>query len=315
MLVNKNPSKVEQHQNLSTSFPRKRTAFAGLQTRTPQVARSVSAMDGASLSSVLGVVRTKSLGSGSPLRGVRNDEKTLVGKRMTILVACLLALTAAAANADTPPQISPANMAEAGMVDIRSLIPDIAENIHYAGSDNFTGAPVPGYKAAKCFLLKPAAEALARVEHALRKQHARLKIWDCYRPARAVAAFVRWAHDLSDTSTKAEHYPNVDKSKLLGEYIAPVSGHSRGATVDLTMMQCDTHGRHCKPLDMGTHFDMFDPLAHTDSPDATAAQHANRERLLHAMAAQGFENYAAEWWHYTFTMHPQPTTLYDVPVH
>jgi D-alanyl-D-alanine dipeptidase len=221
----------------------------------------------------------------------------------------------AAAFADTPPQISPAKtMAEAGMVDIRSLVPDIAENIHYAGHDNFTGAPVPGYNAAKCFLLKPAAEALARVEHALRKQHARLKIWDCYRPARAVAAFVRWAHDLSDTSTKAAHYPNVDKSKLLGEYIAPVSGHSRGATVDLTMMQCDAHDRHCKPLDMGTHFDMFDPLAHTDSPQATAAQHANRERLLHAMAAQGFENYAAEWWHYTFTMHPQPTTLYDVPV-
>ena len=231
------------------------------------------------------------------------------------ILAFALATIAIAAFADTPPQISPAKtMAEAGMVDIRSLVPDMAENIHYAGSDNFTGAPVSGYRAAKCFLLKPAAEALARVEHALRQQHQRLKMWDCYRPARAVAAFVRWAHDLSDTSTKAAHYPNVDKSKLLGEYIAPVSGHSRGATVDLTMMQCNAHDRHCKPLDMGTHFDMFDPLAHTDSPDATAAQHANRERLLHAMAAQGFENYAAEWWHYTFTMHPQPTTLYDVPV-
>ncbi|HJR12040.1 MAG TPA: M15 family metallopeptidase, partial [Rhodanobacteraceae bacterium] len=218
-----------------------------------------------------------------------------------------LATIAAAAHADAPPQISPAKtMAEAGMVDIRSLVPDMAENIHYAGSDNFTGAPVPGYNAAKCFLLKPAAEALARVEYTLRQQHMRLKIWDCYRPARAVAAFVRWAHN-DDTRTKAAHYPNVDKSKLLGEYIAPVSGHSRGATVDLTMMQCDAHDRHCKPLDMGTHFDMFDPRAHTDSPDATVAQHANRERLLHAMAAQGFENYAAEWWHYTFTMHPQPT--------
>jgi len=238
-----------------------------------------------------------------------------VNKRTACLLSFVLAAIAMAASADAPPQISPAKtMAEAGMVDIRSLVPDMAENIHYAGSDNFTGAPVPGYKAAKCFLLKPAAEALARVEHALRKQHARLKIWDCYRPARSVAAFVRWAHDLSDTSTRAAHYPNVDKSKLLGEYIAPVSGHSRGATVDLTMMQCDAHDRHCKPLDMGTHFDMFDPLAHTDSPDATAAQHADRERLLHAMAARGFENYAAEWWHYTFTMHRQPTTLYDVPV-
>ena len=237
---------------------------------------------------------------------------------MTKLAACILAIALVAvtvvASADTPPQISAAKtMPQAGMVDIRSLVPDMAENIHYAGSDNFTGAPVPGYKAAKCFLLKPATEALARVEHALRKQHARLKIWDCYRPARAVAAFVGWAHN-DDTRTKAAHYPNVDKTKLLGEYIAPVSGHSRGATVDLTMMQCDAHDRHCKPLAMGTRFDMFDPLAHTDSPRATAAQHANRERLLHAMAARGFENYAAEWWHYTFTMHPQPTMLYDVPV-
>lgn len=241
--------------------------------------------------------------------------KVRVNKRAACVLAFILATVGAAANADAPPTISPAKtMAAAGMVDIRSLVPDMAENIHYAGSDNFTGAPVPGYKAAKCFLLKPAAEALARVEHALRAQHMALKIWDCYRPARAVASFVRWAHDLSDTSTKAVHYPNVDKSKLLGEYIAPVSGHSRGATVDLTMLQCDAHDRHCKPLDMGTHFDLFDPLAHTDSPDATAAQHANREQLLHAMAAQGFENYAAEWWHYTLTMHPQPTTLYDVPV-
>jgi len=240
-----------------------------------------------------------------------------VNKHTACVLASVLAtvaIAAHAAHADVPPQISPARtMAEAGMVDIRSLVPGIAENIHYAGSDNFTGAPVPGYRAAKCFLLKPAAEALARVEHALRQQHMALKIWDCYRPARAVAAFVRWAHN-DDTRTKAAHYPNVDKSKLLGEYIAPVSGHSRGATVDLTMMQCDAHDRHCKPLDMGTHFDMFDPLAHTDSSDATAAQHANRERLLRAMAAQGFENYPAEWWHYTFTMHPQPITLYDVPV-
>lgn len=205
-------------------------------------------------------------------------------------------------------------MAEAGMVDIRTLVPDIAEDIKYAGRDNFTGAPVPGYRAAKCFLLKPAALALARVEHALRKQHMRLKIWDCYRPARAVAAFVRWAHDLSDQRTRAAHYPNVDKSRLLGEYIAPVSGHSRGATVDLTMMQCDARDANCEPLDMGTHFDLFDPRAHTDSPLATAAQRANRQRLLHAMAAQRFENYPAEWWHYTLAMHPQPATLYDVPV-
>ena len=237
-----------------------------------------------------------------------------VNRFAAIVIAGALVLTAIAAGADAPPQISPAKtMAQAGMVDIRALVPDVAENIHYAGSDNFTGAPVPGYKAAKCFLLKPAAEALARVEHAVRKQHMRLKIWDCYRPAQAVAAFVRWAHN-DDQRTKAAHYPNVDKGKLLGEYIAPVSGHSRGDTVDLTLMRCGAHDRHCKPLDMGTHFDLFDPRAHTDSTQVTAAERANRQILLRAMAAEGFANYPAEWWHYTLTMHPQPTTLYDVPV-
>jgi D-alanyl-D-alanine dipeptidase len=259
-------------------------------------------------------LQTETLDSGSPLRGVRNDEKIVAPKTRAIFLACALAAVAGVTHADAPPQISPAKtMAEAGMVDIRTLVPDIAEDIKYAGRDNFTGAPVPGYRAAKCFLLKPAALALARVEHALRKQHMRLKTWDCYRPARAVAAFVRWAHD-PDQRTKAAHYPNVDKSRLLGEYIAPVSGHSRGATVDLTLMQCDAHDANCEPLDMGTHFDLFDPRAHTDSPLATTAQRANRQRLLHAMAAQGFENYPAEWWHYTLAMHPQPATLYDVPV-
>ena len=200
------------------------------------------------------------------------------------------------------------------MVDIRTLVPDIAEDIKYAGSDNFTGARVPGYDAAKCFLLKPAAQALANVEHALREQHMRLKIWDCYRPARSVAAFVRWAHDLDDQRTKAAHYPNLDKSRLLGEYIAETSNHTRGATVDLTAMECDEHGKRCHELDMGTHFDLFDPSTHTDSELVTAAQRANRQRLLRAMVAQGFENYADEWWHYTLTLHPQPTDLYDIVV-
>ncbi len=230
-------------------------------------------------------------------------------------VVAMLLLATGCARADTPPEVSPAKtMQAAGMVDIRSLVPDMAEDIKYAGNDNFTGAPVPGYRAAKCFLLKPAAEALARVEHSLRERHMRLKIWDCYRPAGAVAAFVRWAHDLSDTSTKAAHYPNIPKSTLLDGYIAPVSNHTRGATVDLTLMRCDADGKHCRELDMGTHFDMFDPRAHTDSKQVSAQQRANRQILLRAMAAQGFKNYPNEWWHYTLVMHPQPTTLYDVPV-
>jgi len=226
----------------------------------------------------------------------------------------LLALVALA-HADGAPRLSPATTAaQAGLVDIRQLAPDIAEDIKYAGSDNFVGTPVDGYLAPKCLLLKPAAEALARVERDLHAQHQRLKLFDCYRPARAVQHFVRWAGDLNDQRTKAAHYPKLEKSALLGDYIAPVSGHSRGATVDLTLMQCDATDAHCAPLDMGTDFDYFGTLANTDSPEASAAQHTNREILKRAMEREGFRHYAMEWWHYTLSPEPSPDTIYDVAV-
>ena len=236
-----------------------------------------------------------------------------VARRVALgLTLCALV---AFAHADGTPARSPATTAQqAGLVDIRQLVPDIAEDIKYAGSDNFVGVPVDGYLAPKCLLLKPAAEALARVERDLRAQHQRLKLFDCYRPARAVAHFVRWAGDLSDQRTKPEHYPKLDKSALLGDYIAPVSGHSRGATVDLTLMQCDAADTHCTPLAMGTDFDYFGTLANTDSPEASAAQHAHREVLKRAMEREGFRNYAMEWWHYTLNPEPTPDTIYDVPV-
>ena len=200
------------------------------------------------------------------------------------------------------------------MVDIRTLVPDMSQQIAYAGSDNFVGVPVDGYEAPRCWLRREAAEALARVEQSLRARHQRLRIFDCYRPARAVAHFMRWVADGADQRTKAAHYPDLDKSQLTGGYIAPVSGHSRGGTVDLTLLQCDAQDADCKPLDMGTGFDWFATLANTDSPEATAAQRANRHVLLDAMAAQGFRNYAMEWWHYTLQPEPTPRTLYDVPV-
>lgn len=205
-------------------------------------------------------------------------------------------------------------MEAADMLDVRSLSPKIAEDIKYAGSDNFVGRPVDGYRAAKCFLQRPAAIALARVEQQLITRHLRLKIWDCYRPARAVADFVRWAHDLTDQRTKPAHYPTLDKSQLLGDYIAPVSGHSRGGTVDLTLERCTGDGAHCVPLDMGTDFDFFGLRANTNNPAVTALQRQNRELLLHAMTAGGFRNYPLEWWHYTLSPEPTPHIIYDVPV-
>lgn len=214
-------------------------------------------------------------------------------------------------------QVSRAKTAEqVGLVDVATLAPSLLLEMRYAGSDNFTGAIVPGYEAKKCLLLEPAAKALAAVQADLRSQDLWLEIFDCYRPVRAVQAFVAWAHDLSDQRTKAAHYPNVDKSALLGPYIAETSGHSRGATVDLGLERC-VDGRdaiHCEPLDMGADFDLFDPLANTDNPGISDAQKANRQLLLDAMRKRGFVNYPMEWWHFTFKPEPTPVTAYDVPV-
>ncbi len=203
--------------------------------------------------------------------------------------------------------------AEADLVDITRLIPDITLDMRYAGADNFVGEPIDGYAAPRCLLKSPVARALAEVERDLRKRAMRLKIYDCYRPARAVRRFVEWAGDARDQKTKARYYPNLDKSELLGDYIAPVSGHSRGATIDLTLQQCDDDTQ-CRPLDMGTDFDFFDPRAHTDSLRVSAAQRANRQRLRDAMQGGGFRNYAMEWWHFRFEPEPSPETIYDVPI-
>lgn len=211
------------------------------------------------------------------------------------------------------PRVSTATDATAaGMVEIRSVAPDMSLEIRYAGNDNFVGRPVVGYEAAGCYLHRSVAQALARVEHALRPQGLRLHIFDCYRPVRAVQDFVRWAGDLRDQSTKARYYPYLEKSVLLGDYISPTSGHSRGATLDLSLMEL-REGRYAA-LDMGTGFDYFDELAHTDSPHANANQRANRERLRAAMRREGFENYPLEWWHYTYKPEPTPDTAFDFPV-
>ncbi|WP_190285683.1 M15 family metallopeptidase [Lysobacter psychrotolerans] len=204
------------------------------------------------------------------------------------------------------------NAESVGLVDAQSLAPGLQLDIRYAGSDNFVGAPIDGYHAPRCLLLRPAAQALARVERDLRTQGLRLRVFDCYRPMRAVRHFVRWAADLEDQASKPIYYPRLDKRELLGDYIAPTSGHSRGATVDLTLERCD--GATCAPLDMGTPFDFFDSRANTDAADVTALQRGNRDRLRAAMQREGFRNYPLEWWHYTLQPEPSPGRYYDVPV-
>ena len=224
-------------------------------------------------------------------------------------LACALPVAAS-----TPVLSTATTMAEAGLVDVASLVPDIALDLRYAGDDNFVGHRIDGYEAARCLLKPLAARALATAERELRRHGLRLRLFDCYRPARAVREFVEWAADPDATETRADYYPRLDKRALLGAYIAPVSGHSRGATVDLGLIRCADDGADCVALDMGTRFDFFDTRANSDSTEVTAVQRGNRQRLRAAMEQAGFHNYAMEWWHYSYPHEPGPETIYDVPI-
>lgn len=203
---------------------------------------------------------------------------------------------------------------EPKLVDVATADPTIAFDIRYAGTDNFIGDPIDGYEAPRCMLTPQAATALAKVQRELRPEGLGLLVYDCYRPQRAVDQFVRWARDLGDQRRKARFYPHVDKSKLLSlGYIAARSSHSRGSTVDLTLIHLSGRARG-KPLDMGTDFDLFDPKSHTDAADITGPQRGSRAVLVDAMRGAGFENLPVEWWHYTLRDEPYPDSYFDVPI-
>ncbi len=195
---------------------------------------------------------------------------------------------------------NPASSAD--FVRLESLEPSIIFDIRYAGSENFLGRPVRGYLAPACLLSRPAAEALSRAQAELRQVGLGLRVFDCFRPQRAVDDFVTWGGDLSDQKMKASYYPRVEKAEVfkLG-YIAARSGHSRGSTVDLTI----------EGLDMGTPYDFFDENSHTESPRVSASVRANRLRLRGLMERHGFKNLPEEWWHYTLVGEPHPETYFD----
>ena len=198
----------------------------------------------------------------------------------------------------------------ADFVSLAELAPEIALDLRYATPANFVGARIDGYDAANCLLTRPAAEALARVQRDLRSDGLGLRVFDCYRPQRAVDHFVRWSRAPDAAAAKARHYPNVPKRELFARgYIAERSGHSRGSTVDLTLV--DGAGTE---LDLGTAFDFFDPRAGLDSRDVPPAARALRAKLRAAMERRGFRPYAAEWWHFTLEGEPYPETFFDAPV-
>jgi zinc D-Ala-D-Ala dipeptidase len=246
--------------------------------------------------------------------------------RVAVLATALLLLALQAGlAAGRPPDI----------VDASTIVPDLKLDMRYAGAHNFVGQPIAGYRAPKCLLTREAAEALKAVQEELLKRGLSLKVYDCYRPQRAVDDFVRWGRDLSDQKMKPEFYPNVDKRRLFSSgYIASKSGHSRASTVDLTIVpinapslaasdgpdplgSCEGKKEERAPdssLDMGTGFDCFSERSHTNATGLTPEQGANRQLLKSVMARHGFRNLSTEWWHYTLRNEPYPGTYFNFPV-
>lgn len=209
---------------------------------------------------------------------------------------------------------APATLAQerpTNFVDAASAIPDLAVEMRYLGSNNFVGRRIDGYEKPICYLTREAVVALAAVARDLRAEGLGLKAFDCYRPARAVRHFVRWGRDLSDQTRKAEFYPEVEKRDLFREgYISQRSAHSRGSTIDLTLIRL-ADGRE---LNMGTPFDYFSPRSWPSDRSVARTAQQNRALLAQAMRRRGFAGYRKEWWHFTLRGEPYPKTYFDFPV-
>jgi D-alanyl-D-alanine dipeptidase len=201
--------------------------------------------------------------------------------------------------------------APSGFVDVAVQVPDLAIDLRYFGTNNFIGERIEGYEQPRCLLSAPAVAALAAVQRDLAERGLALKTFDCYRPQRAVAHFVRWAQNLGDVRRKADFYPDVDKRDLFREgYIAERSGHSRGSTLDLTLVR----RANGVELDMGSPFDFFSPKSWPSDKSVSAQARANRALLAEAMTRRGFKPYDKEWWHFTLANEPFPDTYFDFPV-
>ncbi|MGX1640107.1 MULTISPECIES: M15 family metallopeptidase [unclassified Sphingobacterium] len=196
-------------------------------------------------------------------------------------------------------------------VNLKEQIPNLEIDLRYYGSHNFLGRPVKGYEANKVFISKEAASALVQIQKELNAQGLGIKVFDAYRPQQAVNNFKEWALDIADTAAKKEFYPDVDKRNLfkLG-YIAEKSGHSRGSTIDLTIINL----KDKKELDMGTGFDYFGEPSHHDYSNLSPQQKANRKLLKDIMEKHGFKSIEEEWWHYTLKNEPFKDQYFDFKV-
>ncbi|QUR65994.1 M15 family metallopeptidase [Mycobacterium spongiae] len=256
--------------------------------------------------------------------------------RMARCVVALLTVVLAPLSAEeSPARAHPEPVAPMDFVALADIDPTIGQDIRYFSAHNFIGDRVDGYRAPMCILTLAAAEGLKRAQRRFVELGYTLKVYDCYRPQRAVDDFVRWAGDLGDQRMKAEFYPRLDKASLFRDgYIADHSGHSRGSTVDLTLVKLPALPTRAylagEPLidctapvsvrfpddsiDMGSGFDCFDTLAHTRDARIQGDQLRNRVLLESVLQSQGFVNYESEWWHFTYQPEPYPATYFDFPI-
>ncbi|MBR2825823.1 MAG: M15 family metallopeptidase [Solobacterium sp.] len=198
-----------------------------------------------------------------------------------------------------------------GFVLLSEAVPDVILEIRYYSTYNFVGERIDGYEEPIALITKEAAQALKEVSDELIEKGYRLKVFDAYRPQKAVNHFVKWAQDPSDTKMKEYFYPELEKDVLfpLG-YIMEHSGHSRGSTIDLTLFDMTLE----KEVDMGGTFDYFGELSHPDYKGITEEQYNNRMLLREVMIKHGFKPLEEEWWHFTLEDEPYPDTYFTFPV-
>jgi D-alanyl-D-alanine dipeptidase len=195
-----------------------------------------------------------------------------------------------------------------GFVYVKDIIPDLDVELRYATTNNFIGKPIDGYQSNHLILTEQTANALKLIQQELQMQNLCLKVYDGYRPQRAVDHFMYWARELNDTINKQQFYPNVDKRNLfIEEYIATRSGHSKGSTVDVTLIE----GNSGKSLDMGSAYDFFGVESWVNYENISLLQKKNRQLLQAIMLKHGFRNYPREWWHFTLKDEPFPNTYFD----
>ena len=202
-------------------------------------------------------------------------------------------------------------MDPSGFVLLSDYVPHAIQEIRYFSTYNFIGERIDGYEEPCALITKEAARALKAVSNEMFVQGYRLKVFDAYRPVCAVRSFVLWGLEDQDKRMKEYFYPDLEKNELfIKGYIAQESSHSRGSTVDLTLLDMKSG----KELDMGSPFDFFGEISHPDYQGITAEQFGNRMILRNAMLRHGFVPDDCEWWHFTLADEPYPDTYFEFPV-